>query len=298
MSSMNTDEVENEELSTNDESEEELESEMTQSPSQEPLKTAIPKKVSGARKKPYLEMVVDTIEEIGEKQGSSFMAISKGIVEKYSLNPEKVKSYIKHAVVKGIKDEVLIRPKRKTGNAELKGLSGRFKVNPEHKKKQKALIKKNKSAKTKKTSIKKPAGLPPAESLKEKSYSVQLAKDKLKKARLSLNIAASPVVAKKRKKMMKEKLSAVKFQSTEDASENETAAKKAVKTKGSKEDKKPPNKKTPVSKKSKTDKAKSKKGDSTESKAPAKKDSKSKKVSSNDKPASAEPTKKPRSKKK
>uniref|UniRef100_H2Z7K7 H15 domain-containing protein n=1 Tax=Ciona savignyi TaxID=51511 RepID=H2Z7K7_CIOSA len=187
------------------------------------------KELKSKKKPAYIDMIVEAIIKIDDKPGASVKAITTSIVQMYSLNTDKIKKYVKHALEKGLTDEILIRPK-KAGHAEPKGvLTGRYKVNPTYLKKNKAANKK-KQVKKKTAPKEKKEKLPSAKSLKEKPYSVQLAKDKLKQARMSLNISPSPMAVKHRKRKMAEKISSTAKNTTKPPSASPT--KKKIREKG------------------------------------------------------------------
>ncbi|KAK3593643.1 hypothetical protein CHS0354_025534 [Potamilus streckersoni] len=93
----------------------------------------------------FIEMAMDAIIELNDKKGSSVQAIGSYIVEKYKLDPEKVKQHMKPALAKGLEQGLLVRPK----GSDAKGFIGRFKIykgklseeNKEKKKKKKKITK-------------------------------------------------------------------------------------------------------------------------------------------------------------
>merc|ERR1712168_409645 len=100
-------------------------------------KDAIPKKLT------TLEMIVEAVDSNSDRKGASLPFIKKYIVDTYG--GESASHSLKKAFVKGIQDEVLIRPK---STEDSNGMLGRFKVNKDRVKNGK-IMKKPKKAKKK-----------------------------------------------------------------------------------------------------------------------------------------------------
>ncbi|KAL3876992.1 hypothetical protein ACJMK2_034759 [Sinanodonta woodiana] len=110
----------------------------------------------------FIEMAKDAIITMNDKKGSSVQAIGTYIVEKYKLDPEKVKQHMKPALAKGLEQGILVRPK----GSDAKGFTGRFKVDKDkisEEKKEKKAKEKKKTTKAEgdkkklKKTVKKPA---------------------------------------------------------------------------------------------------------------------------------------------
>nr|XP_039248158.1 histone 24-like [Styela clava] len=165
------------------------------------------------RRPPFLEIIVDAITAKDDKKGASAQAIKTYIREKYpDISENVLKKNFKSAILRGIENDTLFRPK---GSQDNKGAVGRFKISPEYlkakvkseklkekqrKQSEKAKTDKAKTARKKKAPAKTVNGKE-LKSLKEKSLAVQVAKERIKKARKSMGLTpnAKPKVAPKKK---------------------------------------------------------------------------------------------------
>nr|CAB3255565.1 immunoglobulin superfamily member 10-like [Phallusia mammillata] len=192
------------------------------------------KKTTGAKHPPYVQMIPSAITSIADKKGATVRSIKMYIMANHFINDDaKMKRNLRTQLEKGLASGMLIRPKPKKGAKEAIGLQGRFKVHPQWVKKQektKKLTLKAKAQKAKKKTTSKTKS-PKVDgsnltSLKDKSYSVRLAQDKIKKARKSL--AMSPAVTKvtKKRPTVKKKVD------EEGEGEKKVTAKKAKDSKG------------------------------------------------------------------
>lgn len=102
-------------------------------------KDVVPKKAN------MLDMIVEAVDANSERKGASLQYIKTYLTEKYPVDSEDIKSWkLKKALVKGVKEEILIRPKATENKT---GMLGRFKVNKDR-------VKDGKVMKPKKTSKK------------------------------------------------------------------------------------------------------------------------------------------------
>lgn len=135
---------------------------------------------------PYADMILEAIKDADDKsKGTSVQGIKKQMILKYpSINAAAMKRNFKSAFTKLLDLEKIERvvSKKKDATAS-SGMIGRFKINTDYlkgeNKKQKDKLKRQK--------LKEKAAAKGLVSLKEKSVSQKLAKDKLKKARKSLS---------------------------------------------------------------------------------------------------------------
>jgi len=83
------------------------------------------KKKKKPRKHPKtIEMVVEAIDNMNEKQGSSVQAIKSYILQNFkTVRPDMVKTMLRRALAQGMKSNVLSRPK---GQADTQPMSGRY----------------------------------------------------------------------------------------------------------------------------------------------------------------------------
>ena len=78
-----------------------------------PAEGAAKKKRKPVRKHPKtIDMIVEAIDNMGEKQGSSVQAIKSYIVQNFkTVRPDMVKSMLRRSLLGGLQQGILARPK-------------------------------------------------------------------------------------------------------------------------------------------------------------------------------------------
>jgi len=124
------------------------------SPKKAPKKTAAKSKSKNGEHPAYQEMILEAVNDLHERTGSSHSAILKYISTKYQIPPEKAKTHMRLALKKMVDKDVLLRVKASFKLAD--GTKNRLKKEQqEEKKRQKGKDKKTKDLEKKKADDKK-----------------------------------------------------------------------------------------------------------------------------------------------
>ncbi|KAK3867926.1 hypothetical protein Pcinc_026653 [Petrolisthes cinctipes] len=88
-------------------------------------KDAKGKKKKRPRKHPKtIDMIVEAIDNMNERQGSSVQALKAYVLQNFkTVRPDMIKTMMRRALVQGLKNNVLARPK---GQSETQLMSGRY----------------------------------------------------------------------------------------------------------------------------------------------------------------------------